>query len=305
MPDYVVETSHLSKQFGTKLVLTDFNLTIERGGIHAVVGSNGAGKSTLFRILLGFMAPSAGETFVLGENSQYLSPCCRGRVGYVNEEHALPTWMKVDELKKRQQSFYPKWCEATYQKVIRGFDVHAKQKIKQLSRGERAGVNLAMALAQKPELLILDEPTLGLDVVAKASFLESVLLTTELNATVIYCSHQIDEIERLADELIILEQGQLKSKSCPSEFCERVSHWMLDATESNFLNCNIPGLLNQKQLEDQCHLYVLDHDKDFHSYLQSLGATNIHCSAVGLDVAVQSYLTKNHAVGANKAASLC
>lgn len=305
MADYMIETRQLSKWFGDKQALTDFNLTIDHGGIHALVGSNGAGKSTLFRTLLGFTAPCAGDAIILGENSLQLSPACRGRVGYVNEEHTLPPWMRVDELKKMQQGFYPGWREAAYQKVISGFDVGPRQKIKQLSRGERAGFNLAMALAQRPELLILDEPTLGMDVVAKAAFLEAVLFSAELDTTVIYCSHQIEEVERLADQLIIIEQGRLKSKSTPESFCERVSHWMFEAGGATLSNTEIPGLLSQKQIEEQYHLYVLDQDESFSAYLHSLGAENIHRSAVGLNVAVQSYLTKNHPASEKQEVSLC
>ena len=100
----ILETRGLNKRFGNKYALSDFNLRLERGGVHALVGSNGAGKSTLFRLLLGFQTPSAGESFLLGENSQQLSPACRGRVGYVNEEHTLPRWLEVQELKKMQRA---------------------------------------------------------------------------------------------------------------------------------------------------------------------------------------------------------
>ena len=108
--------------------------------------------------------------------------------------------------------------------MIGHYHVLPEQKVSQLSRGERAGLNLALALAQGPELLVLDEPTLGLDVVAKRAFLESLMYSNAGDdCTVIYCSHQMDEIERVADNLIILERGELKHMSAPDDFVARVS----------------------------------------------------------------------------------
>ncbi len=143
-----------------------------------------------------------------------MTPAIRGRVGYVNEEHSLPGWMRAEAVVAMQKSFYPNWNQRIYDKVIAWFDVDPSQKVSGLSRGERAGLNLSMALAQRPEVLILDEPTLGLDVVARQSFLEAMMFTEHSDkTTMIYCSHHMDEIERVADRLIILEKGAEKNNS--------------------------------------------------------------------------------------------
>ena len=171
----VIDTRDLCLQYKGKRALDHLTLAIERGGIHAIVGANGAGKSSLFRVLLGFEAPSAGSASILGCDSAQLTPALRGRIGFVNEEHTLPGWMRVADVAAMQRRQYPQWNEARYADVVRNFNVLPDQQIAQLSRGERAGVNLALALAQSPELLILDEPTLGLDVVAKRAFLEALM----------------------------------------------------------------------------------------------------------------------------------
>nr|WP_315492016.1 ATP-binding cassette domain-containing protein [uncultured Rhodoferax sp.] len=173
--DFVIETHNLSKRYGTKLALDSLNLRIPRGRVHAIVGANGAGKSTLFRVLLGFLPPSSGSASILGRDSQRLTPQDRGRIGFVNEEHSLPGWMTVSAVTAMQRAQYPRWKQAAFDEVIGHYHVLQDQKINQLSRGERAGLNLAIALAQVPELLVLDEPTLGLDVVAKRAFLESLM----------------------------------------------------------------------------------------------------------------------------------
>ena len=290
-----IETNGLTKKFGKKTALKDFDLTVELGGIHAIVGSNGAGKSTLFRLLLGVTTPTSGSAMLLGNDCQSLTPDVRGRVGYVNEEHTLPAWMTAGSVKKFQQSFYPQWNENIYKSVVGYFDVDPKQKVSGLSRGERAGLNLAMALAQSPNLLILDEPTLGLDVVARQSFLEAVMFTeTEGNTTIIYCSHQMEEIERVADKLIIMEKGVLQNNSSPDAFVSRISYWIADFGGKMPAREKIPGFLSARDIDGIHHVMVADQDKSFGSVLTQLGATAVTPNTVNLERAVNAFLTKNH-----------
>ena len=297
--DYVIETRALSKRYGRKLALDNLDLRIPRGRIHAIVGANGAGKSTLFRILMGFMPPTAGEARILGKDSQSLTPQDRSRIGFVNEEHTLANWMRVSQVSAMQKHQYPRWNQQAYDSVIGHYHVLPEQKVGQLSRGERAGFNLALALAQGPELLVLDEPTLGLDVVAKRAFLESLLYSNAAeDCTVIYCSHQMEEIERVADNLIILERGQLKNMSAPEEFTARVSHWVADVPFKGPELHTVPGLLEVQRLDGLHHYLVLDQDDGFEQFLRASGARNVQSMPVSLDRAVNAFLAKNHAAPA-------
>lgn len=293
--DYCIETRELTQKFGKKTALNKLTLSIPYGGIHAVVGSNGAGKSTLFRLLLGVETPTSGQSFLLSENSIDLSPDVRGRVGYVNEEHTLPMWMKATEVIDMQKCLYPAWNQEIFDQVIAYFDVDPLQKIAGLSRGERAGLNLSMALAQRPELLILDEPTLGLDVVARQSFLEAVMFTeTHDQTTIIYCSHQMEEIERLAEQLIILEKGELKNNSTPDAFVERVSYWMTDQVSDQRALRHLDGYLSHKTIDGQIHILAADQGDAFGSALKNLGANEINRLPINLEKAVNAFLTANH-----------
>lgn len=303
MNDYIIESKGLTKCFGKKTALYDFNIAVPRGGIHAFIGANGAGKSTFFRLLLGLEAPTEGSCTVLGVDSQALTPALRGKIGYVNEEHTLPTWMTAQQVTQMQMNLYPQWQQAIYDNVIANFDVQPDQKVSELSRGERAGLNLSMALAQSPEILILDEPTLGLDVVAKQAFLEA-LMHTEMdsNITIIYCSHQMEEIERVADNLIIVEAGEVKYMANPEDFVERITYWIcdidgpIDAIES--LSC----VLSVKFIEDQYHIVTVDQEqRHFKEYLTSQGAMSTHVAPISLDKAISAVLAQNHR-SANKAA---
>lgn len=293
--DYVVETDDLSLNFNHKQALDRLTLRVARGGIHALVGANGAGKSSLFRILLGFESASSGSARILGCASDRLSPALRRRIGFVNEEHTLPPWMRVDELTAMQRRLYPDWDEACYRAVLNNFNVLPQQGISQLSRGERAGVSLALALGQRPELLILDEPTLGLDVVAKRLFLTAMMDSSYSGgATVIYCSHQMDEIERVADQLIIMERGQLVHASSPTEFCERVLLWVVEFPFRAPDTSQLPGVLQTELIDGLTHLIVYDQGENFDMQLRLLGARSARCIPVSLERAVNGLLAHRH-----------
>ncbi|MGH8853404.1 MAG: ATP-binding cassette domain-containing protein, partial [Telluria sp.] len=271
--DYVIETRSLNLAYKRKLALDDLALALPQGGIHAIVGANGAGKSSLFRVLLGFESPTSGYAAVLGCDSAALTSELRGRIGFVNEEHSLPGWLRVSEVTAMQRKLYARWNQTRFNDVIGCFNVLPEQYIAQLSRGERAGVSLALALAQSPDLLILDEPTLGLDVVAKRAFLESLMFTALDNeATVVYCSHQMEEIERVADNLVIMERGRLRHMSAPDDFCARVRVWVAEFPFKAPDLGGLPGLLEVQQIDGLTHLTVFDQPEEFGARLKLMGA---------------------------------
>jgi len=293
----VIDTRQLVLRYGDKLAIDHLDLRLEPGSVHAIVGANGAGKSTLFRVLLGFQKPSAGSASILGCDSQGLSPADRGRIGFVNEEHTLPPWMSVQAVLHMQRNHYSRWNQAAYDEVAGHYNIVPKQKVGQLSRGERAGLNLALALAQSPELLILDEPTLGLDVVAKRAFLESMLYSQEReNCTVVYCSHQMDEVERVADNLVIMERGALRHVSPPEEFCARVACWIAEMPFRGPDPAVIPGLLRTHRIDGLHHYLVFDQGDGFAAFLREHGARSIERMPVGLDSAINGFLSRHHAM---------
>ncbi|MET0858221.1 MAG: ABC transporter ATP-binding protein [Telluria sp.] len=293
--NHVITTHDLSLHYQGKRAIDRLTLSVARGGVHAIVGANGAGKSSLFRVLLGFESPTSGSASILGCDSARLTPELRGRIGFVNEEHTLPGWMRVDQLTAMQRRQYPRWNQALYLDVVGNFNVGPEQKIAQLSRGERAGVNLALALAQGPELLILDEPTLGLDVVARRAFLEALMDANMSEAsTIIYCSHQMEEIERVADNLIILERGALRHMSPPFEFCERVQLWVAEFPFRAPDCRHLPGVLEVRQIDGLTHFIVFDQHEDFGARLRLMGARSVHNMPVSLDRAVNGFLARGH-----------
>lgn len=295
--DFAVETRGVTRLHGRKRALDGLDMALPRGGIHAVVGANGAGKSTLFRLLLGFHKADAGDCFVLGRRADALTPADRGRIGFVNEEHTLPGWARVDTVLAVQRDVYAdRWNAHAFDAVIGSFDLSGRQRVGQLSRGERAGLNLALALGQSPELLILDEPTLGLDVVARRRLLDALIATVDDEArTIIYCSHQLDEVERLADTLLILECGRLASFSAPDAFCERIGHWVADVPFKGPAESEVPGLLQHRRIDGVHHYIVIDQGDAFAEFLRAHGARKPQVMPVPLERAVDAFLTRNHA----------
>ena len=295
--DLAVETRGLTRRHGRKLALVGLDMALPRGGIHAVVGANGAGKSTLFRLLLGFHKADAGECFVLGRRADALTPADRARIGFVNEEHTLPGWARVDTVLAVQRDLYAdRWDADAFDAVIGSFDLLGRQRVGQLSRGERAGLNLALALGQSPELLILDEPTLGVDVVARRRLLDALIATVgDESRTIIYCSHQLDEVERLADTLLILERGRLASFSAPDAFCERIGHWVADVPFKGPAESEVPGLLQHRVIDGVHHYIVIDQGDAFVDFLRAQGARKPQVMPVPLARAVDAFLTRIHA----------
>lgn len=291
----LLSVSDLSASYGPIRALRGLIFHVGDRETVAIVGANGAGKSSLFRLLLGFETATAGSATILGCSSKCLTPAIRARIGFVNEEHTLPPWMRVDEVTNMQRRQYPQWSEQRHVAVLRNFNVMPTQRISQLSRGERAGVNLALALAQNPELLILDEPTLGLDVVAKRVFLGALMESSYAgDATIVYCSHQMDEIERVADQLIVLERGKLMWNGPPSDFCERIALWVAEFPFSAPDTSSLPGILQSEQIEGLSHYMVFGQDEQFGARLRLLGARSVHNMPVSLDRAVNAYLARGH-----------
>jgi ABC-2 type transport system ATP-binding protein len=178
----------------------------------ALLGENGAGKTTMIRIMTGFQKPTAGSCRILGldpsQDDQALQ--LRKRLGYVSDAPALYDWMTIGEIGWFAASFYPDGFMDRYQTSIARYDLPVGRKIKQLSKGQRSKVALSLALAHDPELLILDEPTSGLDPIVRREFLESMITVAATGRTVFLSSHQIAEVERVADEIAIMHQGRLQ-----------------------------------------------------------------------------------------------
>ena len=206
----VVEVAGLHRRFRRKQALEDVSIKVPRGVVFGLVGENGAGKTTLVKHLLGALKAKKGSVRVFGMDPVAHPVEVLSRTGYLSEDRDLPGWMCVGELMRYTQAFYPGWDEAYAEALRTRFALAADARIKQLSRGEKAKAGLLMALAYRPELLLLDEPSSGLDASARRHILEAIVRTVaEEGRTVVFSSHLLDEVERVADVVAMVHQGRV------------------------------------------------------------------------------------------------
>jgi ABC-2 type transport system ATP-binding protein len=207
---HAVEVSCLSRKFGAKLALNQLSLQVRRGRVFGLVGANGAGKTTLIKHLLGRLKAESGLVRVFGFDPVADPVAVLSRLGYLSENRDLPAWMRVDELLRYTAAFYPNWDPSYAEELRRQFNLDPRAKIKTLSRGEKAKAGLLIALAYRPELLLLDEPSSGLDPVVRRDILEAIIRTVaDEGRTVLFSSHLLEEVERVADDMAMMFNGQV------------------------------------------------------------------------------------------------
>jgi ABC-2 type transport system ATP-binding protein len=200
----------LSRHFGPKAALEDVTLTIPRGSVLGLVGENGAGKTTLIKHLLGMLRAQTGSVRVFGRDPVSDPVGVLSRMGYLSERRDLPGWMRVDEYLRYTQAFYPSWDANYSEALLQQFQLDRRQKIATQSQGQQAKTGLLAALAYRPELLVLDEPSSGLDPVVRRDILEAIFrVVAEEGRTVLFSSHLLEEVERVADHIVMLQRGRV------------------------------------------------------------------------------------------------
>ena len=209
--ELVIETHGLTKHYGTVEAVRDLSLTVERQRITGFLGRNGAGKSTTIKMLLGMIRPTAGAGRVLGydiaDPAQSLE--IRRRIAYVGEDKGLYGYMTVAELIRFTRSFYPDWQPQIEADLLKQYQLPLGRKIKAISKGMRTKLALLLALARRPELIILDEPSEGLDPVSTEELLQTLQEVRAAGTSIFFSSHQLSEVERIADRVLMIDRGRL------------------------------------------------------------------------------------------------
>ena len=306
MTEFVLETQGLTRYYGDKLAVDHIDLKIPRGCICGFVGRNGSGKTTAIKLMLGFLKPTAGSSRLLGCDSQNLTPAIRRRIGYVAEGHRLIRWMTIAEIAKFQSAFFHEqlasakqdetglatakqseagWDSKFFWDMIDYFGLSKKQKIKHLSNGQRAQVSLALTLAPNPELLIMDDPTLGLDAAIRRQFLEGMIeLIMRQGRTILFSSHILGDIERVADKIVVIDKGVVRADCSLEQFRTAVKKVKFVFNQSPPETIDIEGLLGSRRSDKELEIILVGtSDEKITEWAKSSGAADYQTINMNLE----------------------
>ncbi|MBN2451125.1 MAG: ABC transporter ATP-binding protein [Lentisphaeria bacterium] len=244
MAEAAIWCDQLSKRYGRSMAVRDASIALEAGAVYGLVGRNGAGKTTLIRMLLGLTRPTAGCARVLGFDPVRDGVEIRRRVGYVPETHAMYPWMTLRQLLAFVAPFYPTWDDAEAHRLLHHFGLDENKPIRELSRGMVAKTALTLALAHHPEVLVLDEPTGGLDAVIRSEFLESITdMASSSGKTVLVSSHLLTDVERIVDTIILIEEGRIRVVDSLENLKDRVREVRVSFADTTPDAFALPGAL--------------------------------------------------------------
>ena len=208
--DRIIQTDALTKHYGSFHAVEQLSCRVRTGRITGFLGRNGAGKSSTIKMLLGMIRPTSGSGSVLGLRIDDAKDSIeiRKKIAYVGEDKGLYGYMTVEQLIWFTRSFYPDWRPEVEKKLLADYGLPRKRRVKALSKGMRTKLALLLALSRSPALLILDEPTEGLDPVSIEELLQTLVTAPAQGTTVFFSSHQLSEVERIADDILMIDRGR-------------------------------------------------------------------------------------------------
>lgn len=252
-----IRFENVHRSFDGREILRGLSFRVRPGEIYALLGRNGTGKTTALSILLGFLRPTGGESWLLGERSTDLSPAVRLRAGLVTEGHPMYRWMSIREAVAFEAGTRANFDRARAENSLARLGLSRDWKIKKLSRGQHAQVALVLALASEPDVLILDDPAMGLDAVMRRDFLDAMIdLLGREGRAVLFSSHILPDVERIADRVGILHEGRLMVDATIDDLKRRVQKRFVreDLPEV------VPGLIRARPARGGSELLLLDVD---------------------------------------------
>ncbi len=260
--------------------LNGIDLALEPGSVLGLIGRNGAGKSTLIRAMLGLLEPLAGEARVFGEPALQLSDAAKARIAYVPQQPEALAWLTAQQMLDFVGRFYPRWDKAFVTNTLERWRIQPNKLLAKLSPGERQRVDLIRALASQPELLVLDEPAAALDPVARRELLREVALRAgDSGTTVLFSTHIVSDLERVASEVAFLHQGKLLMRCSVDETKERYARLWLPAR----MSAAAPAQSLSRRRHDDGSLSLVV-ERDAHgAWPEAASLTGARVDALGLE----------------------
>jgi ABC-2 type transport system ATP-binding protein len=298
MNDPAIDLQAVCKSFRSGEVLRGVTMQVARGKTFAFLGRNAAGKTTLIRMLLGLLKRDDGAIRVLGIDPQGSPLELRRRVGYLAEDQTMYGWMRVDEIVRFVAPFYPTWDHDLALRYLRDFELPLRTRIKHLSKGQNVRLSLVLALAHRPELVILDDPALGLDPIMRKQFNRDLITHLQCEGhTVFYSSHLLYEVEPVADEVAILHEGKIVRQADTEVLRRDVKQLILSRDALSAVRHDL-AILDERSDGERMAIVVEKAERA----LQILGREGIEHRVVelNLDEIFEAYVTGRHAAATAK-----
>lgn len=281
MNELAIDTTHLTKTYGSIRAVGGINLNVPRGAIYGFLGRNGAGKTTTIKMLLGLTRPTTGAARVFGMDVSAQRISVLRRTAFVSEKKILYPWLTPIELVRFSRGFYPTWSDSAVEKYARLLEIPMSQRFEKLSNGNQTKVWLLLALSQGADLLILDEPTAALDPLSVDQLLH-VLAEDGLDrgCTIFFSSHQLEEVERIAEYVGVIEHGDLLMASRLDDI---KSEFRLITAAGNSLPSHTSQQILSVVVEGNFYRYVVTkYAEDFAAGLSQNGATITNIAPLSL-----------------------
>ena len=292
MTELAIRIEGLVKTFGKFRAVDGLDLQVPKGSVFGFLGRNGAGKTTTIRILMNMLRQNSGTVEVLGQDPHVDEKTLKQQVGYVSDNPVLYDWMKIEEVVWFAGQFYERWDEQKVTGLIERFGLDPKQKTKHLSKGMNAQLNLALVLGHDPDLLILDEPASGLDVLVRRDVLESIIqVIGEEGRTVFFSSHLVHEVERVADKVAIVDQGKLVTCDEVDVIKGKVKKVLVRAGEGTGDFVDVPGLRSTQGEGNQRLLTIFDYNGAAKNQIEAAGGEVVEVIDLSLEDSFVEYVT--------------
>ncbi len=270
--EYVVECINLTHYYGKKLVYKNLNFKIRKGSIFGLLGKNGTGKTTTINILNGFLTPTSGQCLIFGEDSQNLSPRTKERIGFLMEGHIQYSFMNIRQIERFYSAFFPRWKKDIYYELMSKLRVDPDQKISRMSCGQRSQVALGLILAQDPDLLILDDYSMGLDAGYRRLFLDYLKEYAKAeNKTIFVTSHIIQDLENFIDDSVFLDYTGVLLSMPVEEFRKKFKQYRFVVENHTLKLPKDEVVTNFEIIKNHATIYSFKNREEIKSYLKSRG----------------------------------
>lgn len=297
MSEPVIRIEGLRFSYGPNKVLRGVDLEVPTGSIFGFLGRNAAGKTTTIKLLLGLLRPQAGVCMVNGLDSHRSPMVVRRGVGYMAEDQRMFGWMRIEQIVKWVGSFYQSWDDRLTAELLDVLELPKTSKVKALSKGQNSRLALLLALGHRPDVVILDDPTLGLDPIARKDFLRYVIdLLQSDGVTVFFSSHLLYEIEPVADHVAILDRGVIIKTGKTDLLRESVRKFIVAAKPGADLG-RVGGVLDVVKSGENALVTVEDCDQAKRAAIKEMTTDGLQEMALNLDEIFEAYVIGNRGKG--------